>query len=48
MAMPVNSWREFRNFLIDLRDDETKEMYRTIVIDTADIAWDYCSDYVCM
>ena len=47
MAMPVNNWREFRNFLIDLRDDETKEMFKTIVIDTADIAWDYCVDYIC-
>lgn len=47
MAIPVNSWREFRGFLMDLREDETKEMYKTIVIDTADIAWDYCSDYIC-
>ena len=47
MAMPINNWREFRNFLIDLRDEETKAMYKTIVIDTADIAWDYCCDYVC-
>lgn len=47
MAAPVNSWREFRNFLIDLRDEETKAMYKTIVIDTADIAWDYCVEYIC-
>lgn len=47
MAIPVNSWREFRSFLMDLREDETKEMYKTVVIDTADIAWDYCSDYIC-
>lgn len=47
MAIPVNSWREFRSFMMDLREDETKEMYRTIVIDTADIAWDYCCDYIC-
>ena len=47
MAIPVNSWREFRSFLMDLREDETKEMYKTVVIDTADIAWDYCTDYVC-
>lgn len=46
MAIPVNSWREFRNYLIDLREEETKEMYHTIVIDTADIAYDYCTDYI--
>lgn len=47
MAIPVNSWREFRGYLMDLRDDETKAMYKTVVIDTADIAWDYCSEYIC-
>ena len=47
MAMPINSWREFRSFLMDLRDEDTKAMYKTIVIDTADIAWDYCVEYIC-
>lgn len=46
MAIPVNSWREFRSFLIDLKDDETREMYKTVVIDTVDIAFDYCTDYI--
>lgn len=47
MAIGVNSWREFKNYLIMLKDDETKAMYQTIVIDTADIAYDYCVDYIC-
>ena len=47
MAMPVNSWREFRSYLVDLKDEDTKEMYKTIVIDTADIAYDYCCEYIC-
>lgn len=47
MAIGVNSWREFKNYLIMLKDDETKAMYQTIIIDTADIAYDYCSDYIC-
>ena len=46
MAMPVNSWREFRSYLVDLKDEDTKEMYKTIVIDTADIAYDYCTEYI--
>lgn len=46
MAQPINSWREFRSFLIDLKEDEVKEAYRTIVIDTADIAYEYCCDYI--
>ncbi len=47
MAIPVNSWTEFRRYLIMLKDQETKDMYQTIVIDTADIAYDYCVQYVC-
>lgn len=47
MAQRVNSWREFRNFLLDLKEEETKAMFKTVVIDTADIAWDYCVEYVC-
>lgn len=46
MAMPINSWREFRSYLSDLDEPETKEMYKTIVIDTADIAYDYCTEYI--
>ena len=46
MAQPINSWREFRSFLVDLKDDDVKEAYRTIVIDTADIAYEYCCDYI--
>ena len=45
MAMPINKWSEFRSFLSDLDEPETKEMYKTIVIDTADIAYEYCCDY---
>lgn len=47
MAVPVNSWVEFKNYLLMLREEETKEMYQTIIIDTVDIAYDYCTDYIC-
>ena len=47
MVMPINSWRDFRQYLKLLAEEETKEMYQTIVIDTADIAYDYCNDYIC-
>jgi hypothetical protein len=46
MVQPINSWGEFKSVLIDLRDDEVKEAYETIIIDTADIAYDYCCDYI--
>ena len=47
MAQPINSWSEFRQVLRQLKDDKAKEMFETIIIDTADIAYDYCSKYIC-
>ena len=47
IAAPINSWTEFRQLLKQLEKDEAKAVYSTIVIDTADIAYDYCVKYVC-
>lgn len=44
---PINSWAEFKKVLRQLKDPRAKEMYETIVIDTADIAYDYCTKYIC-
>ena len=47
MAQPINSWSEFRQTLKQLKDPKAKEMFETIIIDTGDIAYDYCTKYVC-
>ena len=47
MAQPINSWSEFRQVLKQLKDEKAKQMFETIILDTADIAYDYCSKYVC-
>lgn len=47
MAQPINSWSEFRQVLRQLKSDQAKEMFETIIVDTADIAYDYCSKYIC-
>lgn len=47
MAQPINSWSEFRKTLKQLKDPAVKEVYETIIIDTADIAYDYCEKYIC-
>lgn len=47
MAQPINSWNEFRRLLVELKEEETKKMFQTVVIDTADIAYDYCQKYIC-
>lgn len=44
---PINSWAEFKKVLRQLKDARAKEMFETIVIDTADIAYDYCTKYIC-
>lgn len=47
MALPINAWSEFKQVLRQLKTDEAKEKFETIIVDTADIAYDYCSKYIC-
>lgn len=47
MAQPINNWSEFKKVLKQLKEDQAKEMFETIVLDTGDIAYDYVIDYVC-
>lgn len=47
MAQPINSWSEFRQVLRQLKDPAVHEQFETIIIDTADIAYDYCQKYIC-
>ena len=47
MVQPVNSWSEFKKLLRQLKDPKAKEMFETIIIDTADIAYDYDMKYIC-
>lgn len=47
MAQPINSWSEFRKVLRQLKDPEVQKKFETIIIDTADIAYDYCEKYIC-
>ena len=46
MVDPINSWAEFRKVLRQLKDERSKEMFETIIVDTADIAYDYCTKYI--
>lgn len=47
MAQPINSWSEFRKALRQLKDEKVRARFETIIIDTADIAYDYCEKYIC-
>ena len=47
MAQPINSWADFRKVLRQLKDENVKSRFSTIIVDTADIAYDYCVRYIC-
>ena len=47
MAKPMNTWGDFKKVLTELRDPEVKEVFQTVVIDTADIAYGLCEKYIC-
>lgn len=47
MAQPINNWAEFKKVLRQLKEEQAKEMFETIIIDTADIAYDYVTKYIC-
>lgn len=47
MAQPINSWSEFRKVLRQLKEPEVQAKFETIIIDTADIAYDYAENYIC-
>lgn len=47
MAQPINSWSEFRQVVNQLKDEKAKKMFETIIVDTGDIAYDYCQKYIC-
>ena len=47
MALPINSWADFKRVLRQLKEPQAQEIYETIIIDTADIAYDLCTKYIC-
>lgn len=47
MAQPINTWSEFKKVLKQLSQEEVKSKYETIIVDTADIAYDLCEKYIC-
>ena len=47
MVQPITKWADFLTVINQLAKPEVQEMFNTITIDTADIAWDYCEKYIC-
>ena len=47
MAKPLNTWSEFKKTLRELKDQAVQERFKTVVVDTADIAYSLCEKWVC-
>ena len=47
MALPINKWSDIRKAVKQLSQDDVKEKFSTIVIDTADLAYEMCEKYIC-
>lgn len=47
IAADVNSWNDMRQIYRQLKDDEIKNKFSTIVFDRADTLYDYCKEYIC-
>ena len=47
IAQDVTSWGEMKQIYRELKKDEVKAVYKTIIIDTVDIAADLCQKYIC-
>lgn len=46
-AQPISTWSEWKSILKQLAKPEAKNVYRTIIMDTCDIAYNYCVSYIC-
>lgn len=46
-SVPILRWSDFKKVLSQLRKAQAREMYDTIVVDTASIAWQLCEKYIC-
>ena len=46
-VQPMDSWNDFKKVIRQLKDSAVAEKFSTIVIDTADIAYNYCVKYIC-
>ena len=46
-VQPIEKWSELKEVVRELKKKEVKETYKTIVIDTVDVAGSLCEKYIC-
>ena len=47
MAQDITTWTEMKQVMRELKKPEVKEQFKSIIVDTADIAADMCQKYIC-
>ena len=47
IAQDITTWGEMKQVYRELKKPEVQEVYKTIVVDTVDIAADLCQKYIC-
>ena len=47
IAQDITSWAEVKQVVRELKKPEVKETFSTIIVDTVDVAANYCEKYVC-
>ena len=47
MVQDVTTWGEMKQIVRELKKPEVKEVYKSIIIDTADVAAEACQKYIC-
>ena len=47
MAQDVTTWGEMKQVLRQLKDPEVKDTFKTVIVDTVDVASQLCEKYIC-
>ena len=47
IAQDITSWGEMKQVMRELKKPEVKDRFKSIIVDTADIAADFCQKYIC-
>ena len=47
IAQDITTWGEFKQVLRELKKPEVREVYKSIIVDTVDIAASLCEKYIC-
>lgn len=47
IAQDITTWGEMKQVMRELKKPEVKEVFKSIIVDTADIAADCCQKYIC-